>query len=136
MNKMNNKLKINGYALTCPVDYPIGLKITSKDKRPNFSGWFDTYSRAKGHQSVYITKVLYNHPVVVVWWSDGTSTKSKVRGEDDYSREAGLLYCIIKKIAPDNTLDELFKDWLPSQLSFDGKNEWVTLADVRKSHKA
>ena len=109
------------------------------DKRlslnPKFSGSFEVVGKDGALQTVYITKVLYNKPVVVVWWSDGTKTKSTVRGEDEYSKETGLIYSIIKKIAPDMNLSQLFSEWTPVQNTVLETTQYVTLKDVRNQHK-
>mgnify|MGYP003298552869 CR=1 FL=1 len=102
---------------------------------PKFTGCFTVYDETHGVHNVFITQVLYNAPATIVWWSDGTQTKCKVRGEDKYSRESGLMHCIMKKIAGTTNFDELLSEWLPAQLTLEVKNEYVSLSDVRKAHK-
>ena len=100
---------------------------------PVFGGSFDIVGDTV--ETVYIKRVLYNAPVVVVWWSDGTTTKSKARGGDEYSPETGLMYCILKKIAPRSTLDDITSDWIPDQVPMEWKMQYVDIKDVRAKHK-
>ena len=100
----------------------------------NFSGAFDIIEGGVA-KTVYIKQALYNKPAVVVWWSDGTQTRTKVRGADEYNLESGLIYCILKKISPNTNLDNLCADWTPSQLNMDMQGMYVTMKDVRAKHK-
>lgn len=81
-------------------------------------------------EKVYIEKVIYNNPVTVVIWSDGTKTVSKCHGNDVYSRETGLAVCIMKKLVGTTETRNIFMDWVPE----DNKSV-VRLADVRKKIK-
>ena len=103
-------------------------------KSPIFSGCFEVVEGNK-LKTVHIKRVLYNDPVVVVWWSDGTVTRTKVRGEDEYSPEVGLMYCILKKLAPNQSLDTLSSEWLPEQLPIEYKMQYVDIKDVKAKHK-
>lgn len=81
--------------------------------------------------NIYITKVLYNNPYVITFWSDGTKTMAKAHPEDTYNREFGLTLCILKKLTPKNNIGDIFADWIPE----DGNNRTVMLKDVRKLHR-
>ena len=100
-----------------------------------YSGSFEIYN-AKKHcvETVYIKEVIYNKPVTIVFWSDGTKTVSKASKGDKYNKETGLIYCIVKKLST-NSIDKLFEEWLPEQENmFDGPYH-VTLKDVRSKSK-
>ncbi len=45
-----------------------------------------------------IEKVLFKEPYTIVYWADGTKTKVKCSDADKYSKDAGLAFCIAKKI--------------------------------------
>lgn len=44
-----------------------------------------------------INKVIYNPPATIAFWNDGTKTTAKCDAEDSYSKELGLMLCILKK---------------------------------------
>ncbi|MBO5712181.1 MAG: hypothetical protein J6R47_05015 [Acholeplasmatales bacterium] len=102
---------------------------------PIFSGSFDIYNKKKQMvETIYIKEVIYNNPVTVVFWSDGTKTISKCGKGDSYNEETGLLYCIIKKLST-NSLDKLFEEWIPTQKQLVKGPIHVTLKDIRKNSK-
>lgn len=63
-------------------------------------------------KSVYITKVIYNNPATIVFWSDGTKTIAKCHEDDKYNCEQGLNVCILKKIFK-STYRDILNTWLP-----------------------
>lgn len=97
----------------------------------NFSGGFDYLNNKGVVNSVYIKQVLYNDPVTVVFWSDGTKTTSKINDDDVYSQESGLLLCVMKKICGATNIRNLLHEWTPLNEK-DTKNVWVTANDVRR----
>ena len=100
-----------------------------------YSGSFDIYSSKKNCvETVYIKEVIYSKPATIVLWSDGTKTISKCIRGDKYSEETGLIYCIIKKLS-NNSIDDLFDEWIPKQLSMIDGVKKVTLKNVRKNSK-
>ncbi len=42
--------------------------------------------------------VIFNNPVTVVFWEDGTKTIVRCQEGDTYSKEAGLAMAIVKKL--------------------------------------
>ena len=81
---------------------------------------------------VYIKKVLYNNPVTVVWWSDGTVTRNRCPENVTYNSDTGLLFCIAKRLLGNNDVAEIFNAWsLPENK--EANNAYVTLKDVRKT---
>lgn len=92
----------------------------------------DTYGIETG--KVYITKVLYNNPATIVFWSDGTETRNVCPKDTLYNPDSGLAFCILKKIMGNNEVAKLYNDWELKDYHND-KNHWVELRDVRKMHK-
>lgn len=45
-----------------------------------------------------IEKVLFKEPYTIIYWADGTKTKVKCSDADNYSKDAGLAFCIAKKV--------------------------------------
>ena len=81
---------------------------------------------------IYIKKVLYNNPVTVVWWSDGTVTRNRCPENVTYNPDTGLLFCIAKRLLGNNDVAEIFNAWsLPE--NEEANNAYVTLKDVRKT---
>ena len=127
-----------------PDEYCCTLNFDAESKRTiydftaksgaKFSGSFDIYNE-KSHkvETIYITKVIYNNPVTIVFWSDGTKTTSKALSDDKYSEENGLIYCIIKKLDKSLSLRTLFDEWIPKQQSMLDGPRYVTLKDVRNN---
>lgn len=103
-----------------------------KHKVPGSFVYLDEYKDLK---EVYIKEVRYQNPATIVFWSDGTKTVSKTHAGDEYSPEAGLVLCILKK-TQGKTLRGLFEAWVPEQ-AFAQPNKAViqTLKNVRKLFK-
>lgn len=81
---------------------------------------------------IYIKKVLYNNPVTVVWWSDGTITRNRCPENVTYNPDTGLLFCIAKRLLGNNNVAEIFNAWsLPEYKEAD--NAYIALKDVRKT---
>ena len=81
---------------------------------------------------IYIKKVLYNNPVTVVWWSDGTVTRNRCPENVTYNPDTGLLFCIAKRLLGNNNVAEIFNAWsLPEYKEAD--NAYIALQDVRKT---
>lgn len=79
---------------------------------------------------VFITKVIYNKPATIVFWSDNTKTVSKCAEADEYNKEAGLLMCFMKKMLSNDYVHDLLEEWAQPD-----KNV-VTLKDLRKDARA
>ena len=63
-----------------------------------------------------IKNVIFNDPVTIVFWSDGSKTVVKVQDGDEYDEEKGLAMAISKKALGNkgNYCNE-FKKWLPEE---------------------
>lgn len=124
----------------CAIDFDMENKRTIYDftakSGANFSGSFNVYNeKQRKVETIYITKVIYNNPVTIVFWSDGTKTTSKALKGDKYSEEDGLIYCVIKKLDKSLSLKILFNEWIPKQQTCIDGPRYVTLRDVRNNCK-
>lgn len=84
-------------------------------------------------KKIFITRVIYNNPATIVFWSDDTKTISKCKSPDVYSQEVGLLLCCMKKLVSAGEVKKLLRDWTNYEKSDD--NIVVTAADVRKTYR-
>lgn len=66
-------------------------------------------------RSSEITKVIFNNPATIVFWSDGTKTVVKCDGDEAFDEEKGLAMAISKRVLGNqgNYYNE-FKKWLPT----------------------
>lgn len=63
-----------------------------------------------------ITKVIFNDPATIVFWSSGDKTVVKCCENDVYDPEKGLAMAICKYIFGNgNYFHRVFKDWLPEE---------------------
>ena len=68
------------------------------------------------HKNLSINKAIFNDPATIVFWSDGTKTVVKTRGNDKFDPEKGLAMAISKKYMGDEDgLYKEFKKWLPEK---------------------
>ena len=90
---------------------------------------------------VYIEKVIYSKPAVIVIWSDGTKTRSTCDKEDIWNPELGLTLCVLKKTQGQSFVTRLFRDWAieisGAEITSDEKPaaKTITLKDVRRNLK-
>lgn len=104
---------------TFPTAYPVG----SQKKKPHFGGMFKINGK-----DVYITKVIYNNPATVVFWSDGKKTTCKCQQGDTYNKEIGLMLCVLKRLASSEQVAKLFNDWVT-------EDNVIDLKKVRENQK-
>ena len=66
------------------------------------------------YRAVEITKVIFNNPATIVFWSDGKKTVVKCAGDEAFDEEKGLAMAISKRVLGNqgNYYNE-FKKWLP-----------------------
>lgn len=48
-----------------------------------------------------VKDVGWNGPVTYVVWNDGSVTRTRCLEGDEYDREKGLLFCLVKKAFPE-----------------------------------
>lgn len=67
---------------------------------------------------VEITKVIFNNPATIVFWSDGKKTVLKCADNEAFDEEKGLAMAISKRVLGNkgNYYNE-FKKWLPDDVS-------------------
>ena len=92
-------------------------------------GDFITKYLLEDNSEFAISKVIYNNPVTIVMWDDGTKTVCKCAPGDVYSKETGLTICILKKIIGATNLHNIFKDWIPED------KDIISLSEIRKKYK-
>lgn len=102
--------------------------ISSKEKKKENS--FGSFFYDEDGNEFYLKEVIYNAPVVVCNWSDGTKTTSKCDMFDTYSVESGLTMCVLKKLIGGKFFARLIENWTPDV--YTGKLTKITLKDVLK----
>lgn len=103
------------------------------DKDSEYSGSLKEVRGCK-EKNVYITKILYNNPATIVFWNDGTQTRNICPKDVPYNPDAGLTFCMLKKLMGGDEMARLFEDWELKDYEND-TNVWVGLKDVRRAHK-
>ena len=98
------------------------------DKKPRFGGMITL----QDGKQVYIKRVIYNKPVVIVFWSDGVKTRCTCSEEDTFNPEFGLTLCTLKRFMSTEYINSMYKDWLVEDTSTYSS---ITLKDVRTKHK-
>ena len=78
-----------------------------------------------------ITKVIFNNPATIVFWSDGTKTVVKCNERDEFDPEKGLAMAICKKHFGGGFYNDIFKKWIPKEeapkIEIDGQ---ITMDDI------
>ena len=108
------------------------IDIINKEENYKFGGAFTSYKIGKDNltaTSIYINRVIYSNPAVIVFWSDGTKTVAKCSKQDTYNPEFGLLLCYCYRTIGKEKVAKLIHDWVMYE------NGVRTLADVRKDHR-
>lgn len=128
---------------TAPIEIRTNCIIENKGEVKNFklSGGFDIIGKDGKVHKVYLTKVIYSKPVVVAFWSDGTKTSCKVQYKDNYSCDAGIAFCALKKMVGSDKVADILKYWTPELDDLDDVINGecaltISLKDVRKKEKA
>lgn len=146
-NLLSNLLKFNqvGKENKMPTTYDVqGYRCYAMNKEGRYGGELVQFkmlcttealeSAIGENPKVYITKVLYNNPATIVFWSDGTQTRNICPKETLYNPDTGLAFCVLKKFMGGDEMAKLFNDWELKGCHND-KNHWVELKEVRKRHK-
>lgn len=93
--------------------YANPFEVTSKSTNASYDIKYDLTLEAPS-ADLYITKVIYNNPATIVWWSDGSKTVVRCQKGDKYSPETGLAMAICKRVfGNDNKFNKVFARWLP-----------------------
>lgn len=60
-----------------------------------------------------ITKVIFNEPATIVFWSDGTKTVVKCCSDEKFDKEKGLAMAVSKKMFGNKSgYYDIFKAWI------------------------
>lgn len=105
-------------------------------REPAFGGAF--YS--DNDDLIYIEKVIYNKPAVIIIWSDGTKTRSTCDKDDIWNPELGLMLGVMKKVMGQDFTAKLYRDWAiqidaAEIVNNESVIKTVTLKDVRRNLK-
>lgn len=102
-------------------------------KKAKKVGRFGGYITLLDGKDVYITKVIYNKPVVIVFWSDGVKTRSTCDDRDTWNPEFGLSLCVMKRYMTNEQLNSMYRDWYSEEI----KDTYFStdLKEVRKKQK-
>lgn len=116
-------VKLNG---TKPTDlFRLTFQSKVKNKKKSFgSAFYD-----ENGNYIYLKEVIYNNPVVICNWSDGSKTTAKCQSGDEYSPEVGLTICVFKRIHGNQFFQDLINNWAPTT----GEKK-ITLKDVFKKN--
>lgn len=89
-----------------------------------------------GYIPLHITKVIFNNPATIVFWSDGKKTVVKCAGDEAFDEEKGLAMAISKRVLGNNgNYYNEFKKWLPEIEVCEDKG--VSMVEAcRKAHDA
>lgn len=112
----------------------------SPDSYPFFEGYLipDVFARSnavarRADRNSEIKKVIFNDPVTVVIWADGTKTVVKCQPGDTYSKETGLALCIAKKfLGNKGNFNEVFKKWIPEEIKPVEESGRISIGDKVK----
>lgn len=79
---------------------------------PNTNYGYSSMNR----RNVEITKVIFNDPATIVFWSDGKKTVVRTQNGDQFDPEKGLAMAISKRVlGNEGNYYEEFKRWLPEE---------------------
>lgn len=107
-----------------------GLYIAPIKYSSNIGGVFE---RANG-EHFYIKEVLFEDPATIVFWSDGTKTVNVTPSDVKYNGDAGLAFCVLKKLLTNAGSHDLFKSWGTDDIN-ESYPKWKTLASIRRQMK-
>ena len=82
--------------------------------------WLDLYGRRVSYAGdkiivgdAVLARVIYNNPATIALWSDGTKTVVKCAPGDTYSKEVGLILCVLKKTIGTSSVKRMLKTYAP-----------------------
>lgn len=90
------------------------IELNKEFKKVNDLTKSCTFINGVAYIPLHITKVIFNNPATIVFWSDGTKTVVECDNEC-FDEEKGLAMAISKKVLGNkgNYYNE-FKKWLPT----------------------
>ena len=54
-------------------------------------------------------KVIVNDPATIIFWDDDTKTVVKCDSEDEFDKEKGILYAVLKKLSTKKTYNDILR---------------------------
>ena len=88
------------------------------------------------NKSVEITKVIFNNPATIVFWSDGKKTVVKCSNDEAFDEEKGLAMAISKKaLGNQGNYYNTFEKWLPTLPDGIGYNAAETFRNFGETFK-
>lgn len=74
---------------------------------------YEALSVGKSMSKLKITKVIFNEPATIVFWSDGTKTVVKCCSDEKFDKEKGLAMAVSKKMFGNKSgYYDIFKAWI------------------------
>lgn len=124
-------MKYNDYEVNYVPYSDIYNRIASDTRATIKNGSYIKAPSQKQNAMNSITKVIFNKPVTIVLWSDGTKTVVKCDERDEFDPEKGLAMAICKKHFGGGFYNDIFKKWLPKEetpeIEIDGQ---ITMDDI------
>jgi len=65
----------------------------------------------KSYSELKVSKVIYNNPATIVYFSDGSKSVVKLHPEDTFNETTGLLMAISKRLLGSKNLHRALKDF-------------------------
>lgn len=100
------------------IDSFIKEKENKEMSNSNYTYGMPTVDKMSQKKDLYfipgITKVIYNPPATIIYWSDKTKTVVKCCENDIYDSEKGFAMAVIKKLCGNDSalFHKLFKTWV------------------------
>lgn len=82
-------------SIICHFRFPISNYCANDDLTIPYISLF---RRSPSTDDLKVTKVIYNNPATIVFWSDGTKTVVKCGKDDTYDKEKGFYIACAKKL--------------------------------------
>ena len=105
-------------------------ELDNKKIEPRFGGMITI----QNGEQVYIKRVIYSKPAVIVFWSDGKKTRSTCDKHDRFNGEFGLTLCVLKRFMTSDQLALLLEDWFVEEVN-DMEYFDITIKDLRQRNK-
>lgn len=78
-----------------------------------------------------INKMVYNPPMTIAIWSDGTKTMARCEDEDTYSKELGFALCVMKKKYGNKKVRAMFDKYVYAKGKKNGNSEVIKKPTVK-----
>lgn len=78
-----------------------------------------------------INKMVYNPPMTIAIWSDGTKTMARCEDGDAYSKELGFALCVMKKKYGNKKVRAMFDRYVYAEGKKNGNSEVIKKPTVK-----